>query len=139
MADPLDGPSTVRRPNVVVILADDMGWGDLGCYGATKIRTPNMDSVADQGRPPHELPLGLVRLLAEPLLPAHRSLRMAWTSEARRPRRPLPADSRTDRPTLASVLHDDGYATAAIGKWHLGLGWQWHDRIPSRPSGPRPS
>ena len=38
-----------RRPNVVVVLADDMGWGDLGCYGATKIPTPAMDRVAAEG------------------------------------------------------------------------------------------
>ncbi len=43
-------PSHARGPNVVVIMADDLGYGDLGCYGATKIKTPNIDSLAREGQ-----------------------------------------------------------------------------------------
>jgi arylsulfatase A len=44
-----DAPKEKRTPNIVVILADDVGYGDLGCYGATKVRTPNLDRLAAKG------------------------------------------------------------------------------------------
>lgn len=116
-----------RAPNVVVVIADDTGWGDLGCYGSTAIPTPNMDAVAADG----------VRLTdchgsGAVCTPSRYGLltgRYNWRS-------PLknfvlmghgPAIIEPTRPTLASVLRDAGYATAAFGKWHLGLGWRHRD------------
>jgi arylsulfatase A-like enzyme len=116
-----------KAPNVVVILADDMGWGDLGCYGSTAIPTPHIDRLAREG----------VRLtnchaasaVCTPSRYAVLTGRYSW-------RGPLknfvlmghgPAIIEQDRPTLASVLRDAGYATGAFGKWHLGLGWRHRD------------
>lgn len=116
-----------NRPNVVVVIADDTGWGDLGCYGSTAIPTPNMDAVAAAG----------VRLTdchgsGAVCTPSRYGLltgRYNWRS-------PLknfvlmghgPAIIEPDRPTLASVLRSAGYATGAFGKWHLGLGWRHRD------------
>jgi len=114
------------RPNVIVVLADDMGWGDLGCYGS-KIPTPHIDGLAAEG----------VRLtdchsasaVCTPSRYALMTGRYAW-------RGPLknfvlmghgPALIEPSRPTLASLLRSAGYATGAFGKWHLGLGWRHRD------------
>lgn len=113
-------------PNVIVVLADDMGWGDLGCYGSA-IPTPNIDRLAAEG----------VRLtdchsasaVCTPSRYALMTGRYAW-------RGPLknfvlmghgPALIESKRTTVASVLHDAGYTTGYFGKWHLGLGWQHRD------------
>jgi len=116
-----------RPPNVVVVLADDMGWGDLGCYGSTAIPTPNIDQLAQQG-----LRLTDCHSASAVCTPSRYALmtgRYSW-------RGPLknfvlmghgPALIEPSRPTLASVLHDAGYATGAFGKWHLGLGWRHRD------------
>lgn len=107
-------------PNVVVILADDLGYGDVGCYGATKIRTPNIDRLAagglrfTDGHSPSATctPTRYALLTGE----------YAW----RKGIRILPGDAaliiEPGRPTLASVLKKAGYATGVVGKWHLGLG-----------------
>jgi arylsulfatase A-like enzyme len=116
-----------RPPNVVVVIADDTGWGDLGCYGSTAIPTPNMDAIATDG----------VRLTdchgsGAVCTPSRYGLltgRYNWRS-------PLknfvlmghgPSIIEPDRPTLASVLRGAGYDTGAFGKWHLGLGWRHAD------------
>ncbi len=115
------------RPNIVVILADDMGWGDLGCYGGTAIPTPNTDRLATQG-----VRLTNCHSASAVCTPSRYSLvtgRYSW-------RGPLknfvlmghgPAIIEPGRATLASVLGDAGYATGAFGKWHLGLGWRHRD------------
>ena len=115
------------RPNVIFILADDLGWGDLSCYGRPDYRTPNLDRLASQGtrftdaysasavctptrcafitgRYPGRLKIGLVE--------------------------PLPASNHTvgldpAHPTVASILKTAGYETALIGKWHLGFRPEW--------------
>lgn len=120
------GPAAPVRPNIVVVLADDMGWGDLGCYGSA-IPTPNIDRLATEG----------VRLtdchsasaVCTPSRYALMTGRYAW-------RGPLknfvlmghgPAIVEPERPTLASVLRSAGYRTGYFGKWHLGLGWRRRD------------
>jgi arylsulfatase A len=122
-----DSSRASRAPNVVVILADDMGWGDLGAYGATAIPTPNMDSLAGQGAR-----LTDAHSSSAVCTPSRYSIltgRYAW-------RGPLKesvlmghgaAIIEPERSTIASVLRDNGYATGAFGKWHLGLGWAWKD------------
>lgn len=127
------------RPNILVVLADDLGWGDLGCYGATRIPTPNIDALAADG-----IRFTDAHAASSVCTPSRYALltgRYPWRS-------PLkqgvlmghgPALIEQDRPTLASVLRADGYRTAAVGKWHLGLGWQhrdgtvWDARNPDHP------
>ncbi|MDB5294778.1 MAG: arylsulfatase, partial [Phycisphaerales bacterium] len=119
---PTAAPAAGRKPNVVVILADDIGYGDLGCYGATKVRTPNVDRLATQG----------VRFtdayapsaVCTPSRFAMLTGLYAWRHPPAS--RILPGDAPmtipAGRPTVASVLRDAGYATGLVGKWHLGLG-----------------
>jgi arylsulfatase A-like enzyme len=115
------------RPNVIFILADDLGWGDLSCYGRPDYRTPKIDLLATQGtrftdaysasavctptrcgfitgRYPARLKIGLIE--------------------------PLPATNHLvgldpGHPTIASLLKNSGYETALIGKWHLGFRPEW--------------
>lgn len=115
------------RPNVVVIVADDLGWGDLGCYGAERIPTPNVDRLAAEG-----VRLTDCHTSSAVCTPSRYSIltgRYAWRGPLKREvlMGHGPALIEPDRPTLASVLKADGYATAAVGKWHLGLGWRWRD------------
>jgi arylsulfatase A-like enzyme len=114
------------RPNVVVVLADDMGWGDLGCYGS-KIPTPHIDGLAAEGA--RLTDCHSASAVCTPSRYALMTGRYAW-------RGPLknfvlmghgPALIEPTRPTLASLLRDAGYATGAFGKWHLGLGWRHRD------------
>jgi arylsulfatase A len=114
------------KPNILVVLADDMGWGDLGCYGS-KIPTPHIDALAEGGV--RATDAHSASAVCTPSRYALMTGRYAW-------RGPLknfvlmghgPALIEPGRPTLASVLHDAGYATGAFGKWHLGLGWRHRD------------
>jgi arylsulfatase A-like enzyme len=114
------------RPNVVVVLADDLGWGDLGCYGSA-IPTPNIDRLAGEGV--RATNCHSASAVCTPSRYALMTGRYAW-------RGPLknfvlmghgPALIEPSRPTLASVLRRAGYATGAFGKWHLGLGWRHTD------------
>lgn len=111
-----------RKPNIVVILADDMGYGDVGCYGATKIKTPRMDRLAREGMrfTDAHTPSAVCTPTRYGLLTG----RYCWRSALKQG--VLVGDSpmliEEGRPTIASFLRDNGYTTACIGKWHLGLG-----------------
>lgn len=133
-------------PNIVFILGDDLGYGDLGCYGSTKIKTPNLDRLAQQGMrftnahspsavcAPSRYNLLTGRYCWRIDLPANRRSQLAhWSKD-----RYMPKDGRyvghvavesneplmieEGRPTIASFLKGAGYATACVGKWHLGFG-----------------
>ncbi len=109
------------KPNIVLIFVDDLGYGDVGCYGATKVKTPNIDKLAEQGRR---------------LLDAHSASAVCTPSRyalltGAYPYRgnvwgPRPNSANLviadGQETMASVLKKQGYATTAIGKWHLGFG-----------------
>lgn len=116
-ADPAHSPS---RPNVVVIMADDLGYGDLGCYGATEVSTPNCDRLAREGRKftDAHTPSAVCSPTRFGLLTGT----YPWR-ENRVPRH-LHADEplviRDGEATVASLLKQAGYATACVGKWHLG-------------------
>jgi arylsulfatase A-like enzyme len=115
------------RPNIVFILADDLGWGDLSCYGRPDYRTPNIDLLALQGtkftdaysasavctptrcgyitgRYPARFKIGL----EEPLVATNSNVGLE-----------------PNQPTVASLLKQSGYDTALIGKWHLGFRPEW--------------
>ena len=115
MSDPL-------RPNVVVIVADDIGVGDVGCYHpASKVPTPNIDALAAQG-----VRFADAHAAAAVCTPSRYALltgRYAWRTHLQRGviSGYAPPLIEPDRPTLASLLRDAGYATACVGKWHLGM------------------
>ncbi len=117
-----------ERPNVLYIMADDLGWGDLSCYGRPDYKTPNLDRLASEGvrfthaysaapvctptrcafvtgRYPARTAVGL----EEPL-----SWRKQLAEQKRDPGLP------PEHPTVASLLKTAGYRTALVGKWHLG-------------------
>ncbi|MCA1614196.1 MAG: sulfatase-like hydrolase/transferase, partial [Acidobacteria bacterium] len=121
-------PAAAERPNVLFILADDLGWGDLSCYGRPDYRTPNLDRLASEGtrftnaysaspvctptraafttgRYPARVAVGL----EEPL-----TWKKQLVEQKRDPGLP------PEHPTVASLLKSAGYGTALVGKWHLG-------------------
>src|SRR4051812_12756185 len=113
-------PANASRPNVVFIMADDMGYGDLGCYGATLISTPNCDRVAREGRrfTDAHTPSGSCSPTRFGLLTGS----YPWR-DGRVPGALNASESyklRDGEPTVASILKAAGYATGCVGKWHLG-------------------
>lgn len=111
------------RPNFVIIFADDLGYGDLGCYGSPTIRTPHLDRMAAEG-----LRFTDFYSAGEVCTPSRAALltgRYPIRSGMCGPRRVLFPDSKGGLPanevTIAEALREQGYATAHIGKWHLGI------------------
>ena len=111
------------RPNVVLIYADDLGYGDLSCYGARNVATPNVDSLAANG-----LRFTQAHAVASTSTPSRYSLLMGEYVWRKKGMRILPGDAKMILPTaeeqasLPSLMQQAGYRTAVIGKWHLGLG-----------------
>src|SRR5215831_8336400 len=108
-----------RPPNVVIILADDQGYGDLGCYGSKDIDTPNLDRMAKEGMRFTDF------YVAQPVCSASRAalLTGCYPNRIGILYALLPSDRHgiSDREkTLADLLKTRGYATAIYGKWHLG-------------------
>lgn len=119
------------RPNVVLIIADDLGWSDLGCYGADLHETPHLDGLAREGvRFTQAYAMSVCSPTRAMLMTGRHAARLGitvWIEASLRPntnRRLLDASSRHDLPhtetTLASRLRDAGWFTALVGKWHLG-------------------
>lgn len=128
-----------RPPNVVLIFVDDLGYGDLGCYGATKVQTPNIDRLAAEGR--RFTDAHSVSAVCTPsrfaLLTGQYPLR-ARSNGANGIWGPAPVTSPllidTETLTIADVFKNQGYKTAAFGKWHLGFKSGSNDwQMPLRP------
>src|SRR6478735_2965398 len=109
--------ASAAPPNVVVILADDVGYGDLGCYGATKIKTPNLDKLATGG-----MRFTDAHSPAAVCTPTRYSLmtgQYAWRHPpgSRILSGVAPLSIKPGTVTLPSLLKENGYATAVVGKW----------------------
>lgn len=106
-------------PHILYIIADDIGWKDVGFHGCTDIKTPNLDKLAVEGA-------RLERFYAQPMCTPTRAAIMTGRYPCRYGLQTLVIPSKgtyglaTDEVTLPQVLKDGGYRTAAIGKWHLG-------------------
>ena len=110
-------------PNILYILADDLGWGDLGCYNAeSKIPTPNLDRLAGQGV--RFTDMHSPSAVCTPTRYGVLTGRYCWRSALKKGvlQGYSPNLIEPGRATVASLLKGRGYATAAFGKWHLGLG-----------------
>ncbi len=109
------------RPNIIIMYADDLGFGDIGCYGATRIPTPNLDRLAAEG-----LKFQQGYATAATCTPSRYSLLTGsypWRNErARILAGDAPMIIGRDTQTLPALLKQAGYATGVVGKWHLGLG-----------------
>ncbi|MBK3516170.1 sulfatase family protein [Carboxylicivirga marina] len=123
-----------KKPNIVIIYVDDLGYGDLSSYGATEVNTPNVDKLANGG-----VKFTDGHCSAATCTPSRYSLltgRYAFRKDAA----VLPGDAplliSTDRATLPGMLKQNGYNTAVIGKWHLGLGngdVDWNGKVAPGP------
>lgn len=114
--------SQLKSPNVLVILADDQGWGDLGLHGNPNLSTPNIDSLAEEGAHVENFYVCAVcsPTRAEFLTGRYHTRMGVYSTSAGGER--FDASERT----IAQVFHDAGYATAAYGKWHSGMQWPYH-------------
>ena len=108
-------------PNIVLIYADDLGYGDVGCYGATAVKTPNVDRLAKEG-----LRFTSGYCAPSTCTPSRYAMITGEYAFRKKGTGILPGDAAmivpTDRATLPSILQQAGYATGIVGKWHLGLG-----------------
>lgn len=109
------------RPNVIFIYADDIGYGDLSCNGSTTIRTPNVERLAQEG-----VRFTNCHSAAATSTPSRYAMLTGEYAWRRAGTGIADGDAamiiRPERYTMADMFHDRGYATCAIGKWHLGLG-----------------
>jgi len=117
-----------KRPNIIFILADDLGWGDLGCYGHPQIKTPNLDRLARQGalftqfyvNGPVCSPSRTAFMTCH--YPARHRVHGHFATAQLNQDRGMPNWLDPVVPTLPRLLKQAGYATAHFGKWHLGSG-----------------
>lgn len=123
-----DAPA--RHPNIVFILADDLGYGDVSCYGGKSVKTPNIDALAARG-----LRFTDAHTSTSTCTPSRYSIMTGMYAFRKKGTGVLPGDANLIVPpgsqTLPAMLQKAGYITGAVGKWHLGLGektidWNTH-------------
>ena len=126
---------TEKLPNIVVIMADDLGYGDISCYGATEIQTPGIDRLAREGL--RQMNGHCTSATSTPSRFAMLTGMYPWRVGAAI----LPGDApmliKEDMPTFPKMLKQAGYATGVVGKWHLGLGngnVNWNESITPSPN-----
>ncbi|TXE11760.1 arylsulfatase [Seonamhaeicola algicola] len=127
---------TTKKPNIVVIYLDDLGYGDLSAYGATELQTPNIDALANGG----------IRFTngyasSATCTPSRYALLTGMYPWKNKNAKILPGTApliiSTEQQTLPKMLKKQGYQTAIVGKWHLGLGTgnvNWNERVSPGPN-----
>ena len=125
-----------EKPNVIIVLADDLGCGDISALGSTVLDTPNLDRMCSEG-----LNLTDAHSAAPTSTPSRYSIMTGQYPWRNKDAEILAGDAnlliREDQPTLAGMMRDAGYTTAVIGKWHLGLGAgqiDWNKEITPNPN-----
>ncbi len=121
VASRAEAPDERRSPNIVLIITDDQGYGDLGCHGNDTIRTPHTDALASQSV---ELTQFYVCPVCAPTRAALMTGRYCYRTGVWETYRGGEA-MRLDEVTVAEVLRDAGYQTGIFGKWHLGDIYPW--------------
>ncbi|MFI5195414.1 MAG: sulfatase-like hydrolase/transferase, partial [Chitinophagales bacterium] len=110
-----------QKPNIILIYADDLGYGDVSCYGAVKIKTPNIDALAKKG-----LRFTNAHATSATCTPSRYGILTGMYPWRKKGTGIAPGDAPliidVQQLTLPALLKKSGYSTAAIGKWHLGLG-----------------
>ncbi|MEZ6056590.1 MAG: arylsulfatase [Planctomycetaceae bacterium] len=124
-----------ERPNIVLIYVDDLGFGDVGCYGAKGVETPHVDRLAKEG-----LRFTDAHCSAATCTPSRFAMLSGTYAFRQKGTGILSGDAAMilspEKPTLASMLKQAGYRTGVVGKWHLGLGdgkVNWNEEIKPGP------
>lgn len=126
-----------QKPNVILIYTDDLGYGDLSCYGAKKINTPNIDKLAGNG-----VRFTNAHSTSATCTPSRYALLTGNYPWRKSGTDILPGDAAliipTDKTTLPSLFGQAGYKTGLVGKWHLGLGTavqkNWNSKLSPGPN-----
>ncbi|MFS4466689.1 sulfatase family protein [Maribacter sp. 2210JD10-5] len=130
-----EAASVIKRPNIVVIYMDDLGYGDVSFNGATEIQTPNMDALANGG-----LRFTNGYASSATCTPSRYALltgQYPWRKNAQILPGTAPLIIDTTQMTLPRMLKEQGYYTGIVGKWHLGLGngsVNWNERVSPGPN-----
>jgi arylsulfatase A-like enzyme len=131
-----DSENKPSKPNIVIIYLDDLGYGDLSAYGATELKTPNIDALANGG-----IKFTNGYATSATCTPSRYGMLTGVYPWRNKNAKILPGTAplliSTDQQTLPKLLKNNGYQTAIIGKWHLGLGTgivNWNEKVTPGPN-----